>query len=174
MSPKPTIVFVPGAWFRAAAYAKFLDALGAAGYPVVASDYPSINPTIAHPHVDCGTDTSHLRQTVLLPLVEQQHRDVVLIMHSYGGMPGAGAAHGLGSASRTHAGKHGGVLGLIMFSGFIVAGGNSCAGSMGGDIPPWVLKDNVSPSKGGSSSLLTIWQASTWSLLARQPYANFR
>lgn len=144
MSQKPTIVFVPGAWFKATAYADFLKALQDAGFPVSASDYPSLDPPAEEAvKTDCKADTDHLREKVLVPLVNHEEKDVVVVMHSYGGMPGSGAAHGLSKSSREKAGKKGGVVGLIMISGFIVAQDVSCAGSMQGDTPPWVLKDKV-------------------------------
>lgn len=144
MPPKPTVLFIPGAWFKVAAYNIFLSSLRNIGYPVTASEYPSLNPAPNDHDIGCARDTSYLRDKFLLPLVDEQSKDVVLVMHSYGGMPGAGAAQGLSKKLRKRSGKDGGVVGLIMISALVVPPAISCAGSMGGDTSPWVIKDVVS------------------------------
>lgn len=142
MSP-PTLLLVPGAWFPGEVFNPLVEALKAQHpYDIVIAPYPSINPQ-GDPNITCETDTIHVRENFLKPLVESG-RDVVVFTHSYGGMVGAGAATGFGKRSRSSAGHAGGVIGLIMASGFAVGGGISCAGAMGGSVPPWILKDKAS------------------------------
>lgn len=123
----------------------FVVELLKAGYEVVTSSYPSLDPPEQMvQEITCEMDTQHLLERYLLPLVENQGKDVLMLMHSYAGMPGAGAATGLSNRVRQRQGKKGGVVGLVMISGFLVPEGLSCAGSMGGSLPPWIAQDEVS------------------------------
>lgn len=141
---KPTVLFLPGAWFRPSTYKKFLSLVQEAGYPIHSASYPSLNPEDPFT-ADCATDSLSVREKVLLPLIEAQEKDVVLVMHSYGGIPGSVAAHGLSKVQRVNEGREGGVLGLVFMSGFVVGEGLSVADGQGGSLPPWVKEDDPSP-----------------------------
>jgi hypothetical protein len=135
-----TLAFSPGAWMTKALYEPFLEALKTNRFPVHYADYPSLdpyNPLTA----DCKSDADFIQQN-LRPLIEQG-QDVVLVMHSYAGMPAAAAAVGLSKLERKKEGKSGGIIGLIFIGAFIVAEGLSCAGLQGGNLPPWILLDRV-------------------------------
>lgn len=67
-------------------------------------------------------------------------REVILIMHSYSGGPGAVAAKGLSLAERRAAGKPGGIIGLIFISAFIAEEGQTLLSSGGGKFAPWVIE----------------------------------
>ncbi|GFF44459.1 hypothetical protein IFM58399_07298 [Aspergillus lentulus] len=134
-----TIVFVPGAWITPDFYQPFLDALTKAGYPVRYAGYPSLDP--ADPtSADCKADSDAIA-SVIRPLVEDEARDVLLVMHSYAGMPGAAAAKGLAKTERMQQGKSGGIVGMVFIAAFLVPEGLSCAGLQGGYLPPWILLD---------------------------------
>ncbi|KAI4244337.1 MAG: hypothetical protein L6R40_003063 [Gallowayella cf. fulva] len=62
-------------------------------------------------------------------------KEVVVIMHSYSGGPGAMAAEGLSVAERHAAGQVGGVVGLIFISAFIAEEGQTLVS--GGGFAPW-------------------------------------
>lgn len=136
-----TILFVPGAWITKAFYEPFLQALTIAGYDVRYGGYPSLDPKDPST-TDCHADTEAIT-AVLRPLVEDEGKDVLLFMHSYAGMPGAAAATGLAKSQRTQEGKVGGVIGLLFLGAFVVPEGLSCAGLQGGNLPPWILLDQV-------------------------------
>ncbi|KAK4948622.1 hypothetical protein LTR10_012626 [Elasticomyces elasticus] len=51
--------------------------------------------------------------------VVEDGRDVVLVMHSYGGMPGAQAVKGLGKKERADKGLPGGVVRLVFLAAFV-------------------------------------------------------
>ncbi|GKZ23890.1 hypothetical protein AbraIFM66951_010422 [Aspergillus brasiliensis] len=117
----PTLVFIPGAWITRELYQPFLNACSSAGYPIHYADYPSIDP--ADPTVaDCKTDTDVIRST-LHQLVEEEGKDVFLMMHSYAGMPGAAAALGMAKSQRVKQGKRGGVIGMVFIAAFLVPEG---------------------------------------------------
>jgi hypothetical protein len=138
-----TILFVPGAWITKAFYEPFLQALKTAGYDVRYAGYPSLDPKESDPSTrDCHADTEAIT-AVLRPLVEDEGKDVLLFMHSYAGMPGAAAATGLSKSQREQEGKAGGVIGLLFLGAFVVPEGLSCAGLQGGNLPPWILLDQV-------------------------------
>ncbi|KAJ5371872.1 hypothetical protein N7517_003878 [Penicillium concentricum] len=129
-----TILFVPGAWITPAFYQPFIHALTVARYDVHYAGYPSLDPK--DPLVaDCQTDTDAVSD-ILQSLVEDEGKDVLVFMHSYGGMPGSAAASGLAKSQRAQEGKAGGVIGLLFLGAFVVAEGLSCAGLQGGDLPP--------------------------------------
>ncbi|RAH44003.1 alpha/beta hydrolase [Aspergillus brunneoviolaceus CBS 621.78] len=150
----PIIAFIPGAWLTPAFYEPFLSTLTeTTALPVEHIPYPSLDPNpnpkpgdpaTAAATADVQTDTTAIR-TRLLTLIESQAREVILIMHSYAGMPGAAAASGLSKAARHRAGKPGGVVGMIFVAAFLVPEGVSCAGLQGGALPPWILLDTPAP-----------------------------
>ena len=142
---KPTIVLVPGAWFSPTTYDEFLQFLREAGYPTRYASYPSLDPS--EPLIaDANLDTRAVYSDVLRPLVEQEGKDVVVVMHSYGGVPGSAASTGLSKTKRTQENQKGGVIGLIHISGFVLPEGASVADGQGGQLPAWVKQDQVCPS----------------------------
>ena len=139
---KPTVLLVPGAWFRSSTYDAFLNLLQQAGFPTAYTSYPSLDP--ANPaKADCAADSTFVREKALLPLIETDGKDVVLVMHSYGGMPGSVAARGLEKVQRTQERRKGGVIGLIFISGFVLSQGLSVADGQGGSLPSWVKEDDA-------------------------------
>lgn len=139
---KPTILLVPGAWFPSSAYDAFEQAVRHAGYPTKSAPYPSLNPKDPA-HADAANDTSFIVKNYLTPLVDIEGRDVVIFMHSYGGIPGSGAATGWSKETRKKEGQKGGVIGLVHSSGFVLPEGLSCADGQGGALPPWVRENDV-------------------------------
>ena len=97
---KPTIVFVHGAWGGSAQWATLISILQAAGSKCVAVDLPSSGAVPAHANFD--QDVEKVRATVLAVL-DDAGEDCVVVTHSYGGMVGTQALHGLGKAARSHA-----------------------------------------------------------------------
>ncbi|KAF4769225.1 hypothetical protein HAV15_008524 [Penicillium sp. str.  len=137
-----TILFVPGAWIAPSFYQPFLQALTVAGYDIHFAAYPSFNPEDPTT-TTCQADTDAITVT-LKSLVEDEGKDVLVFMYSYGGMPGAAAATGLAKSQRAREGKAGGVIGLIFLAAFLVPEGFSCWGLQGGNLPPWILVDQPS------------------------------
>ena len=139
---KPTILILPGAWFSPSTYDAFISRLQHLSFPTAYAPYPSLDPSDPAT-ADAATDTAAVLKGSLLPLIEDQGKDVVLVMHSYGGVPGSAAAKGLSKAQRGREGKLGGVVGLIHVSGFVLPGGASVADGQGGRLPAWVKENEV-------------------------------
>ncbi|KAJ5117608.1 hypothetical protein N7448_011240 [Penicillium atrosanguineum] len=125
-----TILLVPGAWITPEAYQPFLQALEADGYDARYASYPSLDSKDPSTQ-DCQADTEAIA-AVLRSIVEDEGKYVLLVLHSYGGMPGAAAAVGLSQAHQAQ-------------KAFVVSEGLSCAGLQGGNLPPWILLDQPSP-----------------------------
>ncbi|KAF2198935.1 hypothetical protein GQ43DRAFT_377460, partial [Delitschia confertaspora ATCC 74209] len=89
---KSTFAFVPGAWNSPSCYDSTISCLSSSSYrPSVNIPLPSIE---TNPQTHGFTeDVNHLRQMVT-ELVNQ-NKDVILVTHSYSGLPGAKAVHNL-------------------------------------------------------------------------------
>lgn len=141
-STKPTILLIPGAWLQPSTYDSFIAHLQHLSFPTACASYPSLDPS--HPATaDAATDSETVLQQSLLPLIENEGKDVVIVMHSYGGVPGSSAARGLSKVQRSRKGKQGGVVGLVFISGFVLPGGASVADGQGGQLPAWVKENEV-------------------------------
>ena len=141
-SPKPTILMIPGSWLSPSTYQPLLDILEKADFPTMYSRLTSLNPP--DPSTTSITaDAAAIREKALLPLIEDQGKEVLLVMHSYGGLPGGAAAVGLGVKERRRQGKKGGVLGLILITAFVIPENTTMADGLGGQLPDWLLRDSV-------------------------------
>lgn len=110
MTPQQTtFVLVTGAWHVPSCFDLIAKPLRDAGYKVVCKKHASVG---AEPPVTSfDPDVEILRKAVKEEA--DQGQDVVVFMHSYGGMVGTEACNGLDKASRESAGKKGGVVKLI-------------------------------------------------------------
>ncbi|KAK6951733.1 hypothetical protein Daesc_006256 [Daldinia eschscholtzii] len=135
----PEIILVPGAFGTPACFDKLLPFLEEAGFKTHPGPYPSYNH--AKPaEATCVGDITHLRSNVILPLIEDQQKDVVIIAHSYGCVPSSAAAKDLDKQTREAQGKAGSIVGLIFIAGIITLDGESAVEAMGG-LPPYVRMD---------------------------------
>ncbi|KAI1799977.1 alpha/beta-hydrolase [Daldinia bambusicola] len=135
----PEIILVPGAFGTPACFDKLLPFLREAGFATHPGPYPSYNH--ANPaEATCVDDITHLRNNVILPLIEDQQKDVVIIAHSYGCVPSSAAAKDLGKQAREAQGKKGSVVGLILIAGIITLDGETAVEAMG-EMPPYVRID---------------------------------
>ncbi|KAJ5626237.1 hypothetical protein N7510_002546 [Penicillium lagena] len=137
MTPaKPTIALVPGAWHSPMHYEDFLQVFQDAGYPTKSITLPgagSVNPRAQ----SVRADACAIRENLLLPLLEDG-KDVILIMHSYGGCPGSAAALGLSKEERS---TGGGIIGLVFIAAFLAQEGDSLLSALGGKYDSWVIND---------------------------------
>lgn len=140
----PTLVLVPGAFGTPEGYDKLLPYFEQVGLPTAPGPYPSCNP--ANPaSATVLNDINALRENVLLPLIEQQGKDVVILAHSYGGVVAGGAAKGLDLPTRRSKGHATGVVGLIYVAGNITLEDESLFEAVGGAYPPFIKLDKVHP-----------------------------
>ena len=76
------------------------------------------------------TDDAQVIQAVT-SIVADEGKDIVLIMRSYGGVPGTESAHGITKKEREAPGKTGGVVALLCVTAFLVDPGKSSGLTMG-------------------------------------------
>ncbi|KAG8665180.1 hypothetical protein FPOAC2_13671 [Fusarium poae] len=132
----PTIVAVPGAWHTTASFEPVKKVLTQRGYHFVSQNAPGLYDA----NGTCQDDAMSLRTKILLPLVDEG-KDLVVLMHSYGGMYGSQAVQGLSKKEREQAGKKGGVTALIYVSAVTPIEGKTTLDMMGTDsknLPSWV------------------------------------
>ncbi|KAJ0107762.1 prolyl aminopeptidase [Diaporthe amygdali] len=87
MPPKPTFVLVPGAWHRPDYFAQIRAYLSDHGYPSVAVTTPTVGSDPPATTMDVDTDAV----AAAVGEVLDAGKDVILMMHSYGGGPGTEA-----------------------------------------------------------------------------------
>ncbi|KAI9708237.1 MAG: hypothetical protein M1820_004191 [Bogoriella megaspora] len=141
MSKNPTIVIVHGAWHRPPMYDGLVSIFKSASYDAVVPALPSCNspdPATA----TCQKDTDVVRDAILILLDEG--KDVLVVAHSYGGIPAGGAAKGLGKGQRKKEGKKGGVIGMVYVSAFVVPENVGLLTVMGGKHAPYVIENQPS------------------------------
>lgn len=134
---KPTFVCVPGAWSSPEYYSQVREIIAGYGYPTIGLPLPSVGATPAHMNFD--GDVKAIRDC-LTKLVEEEEKEVVLVLHSYGGMPGTEAPVDLGKKEREGKGLKGGVLRLVFIMALVGAEGFE-PGAGGAEFPDWMKLD---------------------------------
>lgn len=134
---KPTFVLVPGAWLKPDIYSGVMDSLNAHGYPTTGLPLPSAG--AMPPNMTFDEDVNAIRES-LTKLVVTEEREVILVVHSYTGMPGTEAPKDLGKKERQEKGLKGGVVRLVFIMAFAMPEGfQPTAG--GAQMPEWMKVD---------------------------------
>ncbi|KAE8376041.1 Alpha/beta hydrolase fold-1 [Aspergillus bertholletiae] len=137
---RPTILVIHGAWHHPEFYASFCKALEDLGCEVVCPRLPTCNDDVP-PTKKLADDVALIRQTAQSLLDEG--KTVVAVMHSYGGVVGTDALHGLA------------INHLIYMTAFIPPSGKGLSGMFGGQLPPFITVDD-------EKGLLTVPDPATW------------
>lgn len=141
---KPTIVLVPGAWHSPIHYSALIELLEKECYDVVAEKLPSVGSNKPREQ-SVAKDAAYIENNLLKPLVNSG-KDILLLMHSYGGCPGADAAKSYSKAERVAAGKKGGIIGLVFMCAFVANEGDSLKSKLPGQqYDPWVIQNVSTP-----------------------------
>jgi pimeloyl-ACP methyl ester carboxylesterase len=129
---RPTIVLVHGAWHSPEYFKPLSRVLQSHSYNVRSVALPSVVDEGMIPPTDPKDDIAAVR-TVVQEELDGGH-DVVVVPHSYGGIPTTSAILGLDPKSRKAAGQATSVVALGPISSFIIgAGKDLCTGQ---DAPP--------------------------------------
>lgn len=161
VAQKPIFVFVPGAWHLPSCFDHVRAQLRAHGLESEAVRTASVGVPETHgaqtlPGLDA--DAAAVRQVLHRLLAEG--RQVVLCVHSYGGLVGAQAlgaapdangagvlaAEKLGFKHRAAAGKPGGVIMLAYVTAFVAPAGECVYSLLGGTWPPYFEMGVGSPA----------------------------
>ncbi|KAH8901370.1 alpha/beta-hydrolase [Thozetella sp. PMI_491] len=110
MAAKPAVIIVAGAWHVPETYSKVTKALESAGYEVYVPLLPTMNGS-RPPNGDMLSDAECVRACA--EKLADAGRQIIAIMHSYGGLPGTQGLHGLGFDTRAAKGLGGGVVRLV-------------------------------------------------------------
>ncbi|KNG88780.1 hypothetical protein ANOM_002820 [Aspergillus nomiae NRRL 13137] len=124
---RPTILVIHGAWHHPEFYAPFCKAFEDLGYEAVCPHLLTCNNDVP-PTKKLEDDVALIRQTAQSLL--DDGKAVVAVMHSYGGIVGTDALHGLA------------IKRLIYMTAFIPPSGSSLAGMFGGQLPPFITIDD--------------------------------
>ena len=139
-SQKPVFVLVPGASQSPAHYAYLQHLLLSEGYGVLSGLLPTVG---TGANVTVEDDTEYIRSRMLLPVLDLENHNVIMISHSYSGIPASAAARGLGKTDRAAAGKATSVLGQIFIASVLARGGDGkdLVATFGGQLPPHIQVD---------------------------------
>lgn len=125
---KPTFLFVPGAWHGPEIYDASIAILKKSGYECIAIPLPSVG--AEPPHTTFEEDVDGIREAVS-KLIDQDKK-VMLVAHSYTGMPAGEALKGL-------SGKGGGVRLVYINALAVPADFSPKAGDL--PFPDWMRVD---------------------------------
>lgn len=143
---KPVFVFAPGAWHDPGCFSLVQDKLHAQGYDTRGVTYPSVG--AEPPTKGLADDAAALRAEI--EALADKGRQVIVVVHSYGGLVGAEAVPNLGFKQRRAAGKAGGVTLLVYVTAFVTPKGASILSMLGGKPLGWM---DVQVSKSNSAWL---------------------
>ena len=121
----PTVVIVPAALQSPPFYEYLSSALKAKSIDSICLSMPSVGASPSLPGFN--EDVTVIRKTVF-DLVEQG-KDVILLMHSYGGIPGSQAVEDLGKNLRAKSGHNGGVIRLLYVAAWVLQEGERMPGA---------------------------------------------
>lgn len=139
MSSKPSIVLVHGSWVNPSFYSPLVSHLTKLGYPTTCPLLPSCSSS-ATADTDLIDDALAIR-SLLTRLIEYEHKSVIVLMHSYGGLVGSEAiAENLTLSARQKENLAGGVARLVYLAAFMLPPGKSCQ-SFYGDMPGSVVAE---------------------------------
>lgn len=132
---KPTFVLAPGAWYPPTAFNPLIEKLG---------DYTCH--TVAFPSIQQSTTVQDLQPDIdivrtLVANEADAGKDVIVVLHSWAGLPVCSALDGLSKTEREKEGKTGGVVKLVFIAAFIPQVGESLISALGGAPPPWHIRD---------------------------------
>ena len=123
---KPAIVLVHGAWHGPEHYSDFIQHLQQAGFEVSCPRLPTCDEA-KRLTADMFADGQVVRDQVI-SLIDKS-REVIMLLHSYGGIVGTEAANGLSASERAERGLKGGLVHLIYMCGFMLQVGECVGGA---------------------------------------------
>jgi pimeloyl-ACP methyl ester carboxylesterase len=130
-----TVLFVPGAWHSPDCYDPVVQRLEAAKYKPSKVHLASVKPPTHY--LDFSEDVAQIRTQIEHAVNAGQH--VVVVVHSYGGLPSNEAIKGLDIQTRQQKGLAGGVTHLFFCCSFIIPEGESLISAFGGNDLPWFM-----------------------------------
>ena len=118
MTAPTTILFIPGYWEGPKPFQNLSSLLQASGLATETATLPSTG-TTSPSNPGMHDDIAAIRK-VVSKLVEEEQRDVVMVLHSAGGFLGANATEGLDVPARKAKGLVGGVRKMVFLAGGVL------------------------------------------------------
>ncbi|KAJ5774105.1 hypothetical protein N7457_009001 [Penicillium paradoxum] len=149
---KPTLIFAPGAWYPSTIFNPIIERL---------SDYTCHS--VAFPSIEQASSVTDLQPDIeAVRSITQQEadagHDIVIIAHSWAGLPVSSALDGLSKSEREAAGQKGGVVKLIFIAAFLPVIGEGLINAFGGTPPPWYVLDEENGTVTTSDPLILFFR----------------
>lgn len=119
---KPAIVLVHGCWHVPEHYSEFIQHLQHAGFEVSCPLLPTCDEA-KRPTADMYADAQVVRDQVISLM--DKSREIIMVLHSYGGAVGTEAVKDLSASERATRGLKGGVVHIIYMCAFMLQVGES-------------------------------------------------
>ncbi|KAI1337375.1 Alpha/beta hydrolase fold-1 [Xylariaceae sp. FL0016] len=135
----PVFVSVHGAWHSPACWDDVRAKLEKKEWKTEAIAHPSTGARSAD--VGLEDDAAAIRR--VLNTLCDEGKKIVLVVHSFGGCPGANASRAFGFLQRAASGRSGGIVMFAYLCAFVIPKRSSLVGVIGGKLAPFVrLHDN--------------------------------
>lgn len=116
-SQKPVYVLLGGVCHTPAFMTPLIAELQKLGYDATAVAYATMGPNIETAE---QWDDVRAVQDAVSHIVDEQQRDVILMLHSYGGWVGSRAVKGLDKETREKNGKKNGIMEVVFLAAFLI------------------------------------------------------
>lgn len=126
---KPSILLIPGACGLPEFYESFINAVTARGYEIRGLHLPSVCLKTETREGEAPTmyeDAAFIAKHATA--LADEGKDVLILTHSYGGVPGTESVKGLSKSERQKQGKKGGIVRLAYMTSLTPAVGVAAAG----------------------------------------------
>lgn len=133
----PTILLIPGAWHKGTTFDPVATILRDQGYQAETITLPSVGGPASTTAYD---DAEYIQRQYFQRLISSE-KNVILVMHSYAGVPGTESVKSFARKDLAGQGKKGGVVGLIYLSSFIVPAGASVATLLPGGLDSFMTME---------------------------------
>ncbi|KAJ4253962.1 hypothetical protein NW762_010361 [Fusarium torreyae] len=167
INSKPTIVIVHGGWQRQYQYEALAQGLVERGFEVLrpesATAAAEVSQVKGKTYLD---DVAVIRDIIEAPLAAG--KEIILVCHSYAGIPASAAAEGYQVPERKVQGLSGGIKHIVYLAALALpAKGLSLLAAIGGSYPPWMDNqgDVVAVNERGEDALFNDYDAQTASRL---------
>ena len=137
-SQRATIVWVPGLLHTPAHFRPTVEALADVGIPSISIDMPNYGPSApsALPYDDLEVIRSACSDLV------NDGKEIILVGHSYSGVPVCQAVRGLDRSFRKSEGKDGGIVRVMFVAAWTLPDGMTMMKYSNGQLPPpWATMD---------------------------------
>ncbi|KAJ5783761.1 uncharacterized protein N7518_009438 [Penicillium psychrosexuale] len=126
---KAHVVIVPASFTPSSLYREFVQCLSEHGLNAPTVDLPSVGKRDLLPAASMMEDAEHIK-TVTTKLADDGY-EIILVMHSYGGVCGTESTAGVSKAERQAIVKPGGIIHLVYISSPVPGIGGSTMTMMG-------------------------------------------